>query len=173
MYQNIIKFDYICIVNSKLIKYKGIHPGIILERELQKRSLKKRPFALAMGEYPQIINDITKSKRNIPVALALKIEKQLELEEGTIVLLQSYYDIEKEKSKTQLSPNLSILRKSLFWDTEIHNIDWNKQSKAVINRVFERGNEEEKKEIERFYGKRKVETVLNAQKTKPMQLHKP
>ena len=88
------------------------------------------------------------------------------------MLLQSYYDIEKEKSKTQLSPNLSILRKSLFWDTEILNIDWNKQSKAVINRVFERGNEEEKKEIERFYGKKKVETVLNAQKTKPMQLHK-
>ena len=79
---------------------------------------------------------------------------------------------EKEKSKTQLSPNLSILRKSLFWDTEIHNIDWNKQSKAVINRIFERGNEEEKKEIERFYGKRKVETILNSRKTKPMQLHK-
>ena len=66
----------------------------------------------------------------------------------------------------------SILRKSLFWDTEIHNIDWNKQSKAVINRIFERGNEEEKKEIERFYGKRKVETILNSRKTKPMQLHK-
>ena len=173
MYQNIIKFDYICIVNSKLIKYKGIHPGIILKRELKKRSLKKRPFALSIGEYPQIINDITKGKRNIPVSLALKIENKLHLEEGTIVLLQSYYDIEKEKSKSQILPNLSILRKSLFWDTEIHNIDWNKQSKAVINRIFERGNEEEKKEIERFYGKRKVETVLNAQKTKPMQLHKP
>ena len=94
MYQNIIKFDYICIVNSKLIKYKGIHPGIILERELKKRSLKKRPFALSIGEYPQIINDITKGKRNIPVSLALKIENKLHLEEGTIVLLQSYYDIE-------------------------------------------------------------------------------
>ena len=31
---------------------------------------------------------------------------------------------------------------------------------------------EEKKEIERFYGKRKVETILNSRKTKPMQLHK-
>lgn len=159
-------------MNSKLIKYKGIHPGIILERELKKRSLKKRPFALALGEYPQTVNDITKGKRSIPVSLALKIEKELHLEEGTIVLLQSYYDIEKEKSKTQLLPNLSILRKSLFWDTDIHQIDWKKQSKAVINRIFERGNDDEKKEIERFYGKRKVETVLNSQKIKPMQLHK-
>jgi plasmid maintenance system antidote protein VapI len=152
-------------MNSNLIKYKGIHPGIIIEREL-----KKRTFALALGEYPQILNDITKGKRNIPISLALKIEKELDLEEGTIVLLQSYYDIEREKKKLQILPNLSILRKSLFWDTNIHQIDWNKQYKAVINRIFERGNEEEKKEIERFYGNRKVRTVLNSQKTKPMQL---
>ncbi|WP_374362360.1 transcriptional regulator [Cloacibacterium sp.] len=157
-------------MNSNLIKYKGIHPGIIIERELKKRSLKKRTFALALGEYPQILNDITKGKRNIPISLALKIEKELELEEGTIVLLQSYYDIEREKKKLQILPNLSILRKSLFWDTNINQIDWNKQYKAVINRIFERGNEEEKKEIERFYGNRKVRTVLNSQKTKPMQL---
>lgn len=157
-------------MNSNLIKYKGIHPGIIIERELKKRSLKKSTFALALGEYPQILNDITKGKRNIPISLALKIEKELDLEEGTIVLLQSYYDIEREKKKLQILPNLSILRKSLFWDTNIHQIDWNKQYKAVINRIFERGNEEEKKEIERFYGNRKVRTVLNSQKTKPMQL---
>lgn len=110
---------------------------------------------MSIGEYPQIINDITKGKRNIPVSLALKIENKLHLEEGTIVLLQSYYDIEKEKSKSQILPNLSILRKSLFWDTEIHNIDWNKQSKAVINRVFERGNEEEKRKLNAFMEKEK------------------
>lgn len=159
-------------MNSLIFKYKGIHPGIILERELKKRSLKKRPFALTVDEYPQVINDITKGKRNIPIALALKIEKKLELEEGTIVLLQSYYDIEKEKSRIQTSPDFSILRKSLFWDTDINEIDWNKHYKSVINRVFERGNEKEKKEIERFYGKRKTEIALNSDKTKPMQLHK-
>lgn len=158
-------------MKSLLLKYKGIHPGIILERELKKRSFKKRPFALTVDEYPQVINDITKGKRNIPIALAFKIEKELELEEGTIVLLQSYYDIEKEKSRIQSSPDFSILRKSLFWDTNINEIDWNKHYKSVINRVFERGNEKEKKEIERFYGKRKTEIALNSDKTKPMQLH--
>ncbi|WP_139422761.1 helix-turn-helix transcriptional regulator [Chryseobacterium mulctrae] len=158
-------------MNSSLFKYKGIHPGIIIERELKKRSLKKRPFALAIDEYPQIINDITKGKRNIPVALALKIEKKLQLEEGTIVFLQSYYDIEKEKSRVQPSPDLSILRKSLFWDTDINKINWQKHYKAVINRIFERGNEAEKEEIERFYGKRKTEIAFSTEKTKPMQLH--
>jgi hypothetical protein len=52
---------------------------------------------LAIGEYPQIINDITKSKRNIPVALALKIEKQLELEEGTLCYYKVIMTLKKEK----------------------------------------------------------------------------
>jgi hypothetical protein len=30
-------------------KYKGIHPGIILERELKKRALHQRTFALSIG----------------------------------------------------------------------------------------------------------------------------
>lgn len=157
---------------NSLLKYKGIHPGIILERELEKRSLKKRPFALSVGEYPQTLNDITKGKRNIPVGLALKMEKKLQLEEGTIVLLQSYYEIKLEKDKMKDIPRLSALRKSLFWDTDISLIDWNRQYKAVINRVFERGNEEERNEAIRFYGKEKIESTLKSATTKPMKLHK-
>ena len=41
------------------------------------------------------------------------------------------------------------------------NIDWEKQKKAVIKRVFERGNEIEKGEIIRFYGREDVNSVLN------------
>ena len=157
---------------KSLLKYKGIHPGIVLERELEKRSLKKRPFALSIGESAQAINNITKGKRKIPVPLALKIEKQLELEEGSIVILQSYYDIKLEKEKIKDTQKLSILRKSLFWDTDINRIDWNRQHKAVIRRIFERGNDEEKNETIRFYGKIKVEEALQTKTTLPMKLHK-
>lgn len=157
---------------NSLLKYKGIHPGIILERELEKRSLKKRPFALSVGEYPQTLGEITKGKRNIPVGLALKIEKKLELEEGIIVLLQSYYDIKREKNKMKDTPKLTVFRKSLFWDTDISLIDWNRQYKTVINRVFERGNEDERNETIRFYGKEKVNSALKSATTKPMKLHK-
>lgn len=157
---------------KSLLKYKGIHPGIVLERELEKRSLKKRPFALSIGESAQAINNITKGKRKIPVSLALKIEKELELEEGSIVILQSYYDIKLEKEKIKDTPKLSILRKSLFWDTDINRIDWNRQHKAVIHRIFERGNDEEREETIRFYGQRKVETVLKTKTTLPITLHK-
>lgn len=143
-------------------KYKGIHPGIILDREFKKRALQQRPFALSIGEHPQTLNAITKGKRKLNTALALKIEERLGLEEGTLAVLQTYFDINEEKSKLkQISPNLSKLRKSLFWDTDINKIDWSKQYRAVIQRIFERGNETERKEIIRFYGKEKIKNALN------------
>ena len=143
-------------------KYKGIHPGIILDREFKKRALQQRPFALSIGEHPQTLNAITKGKRKLNTALALKIEERLGLEEGTLALLQTYFDINEEKSKLkQISPSLSKLRKSLFWDTDINKIDWSKQYRAVIQRIFERGNETERKEIIRFYGQEKIQKALN------------
>jgi plasmid maintenance system antidote protein VapI len=149
-------------VVSQFEKYKGIHPGIILDRELKKRFIKQRPFALTIGEHPQSFNAITKGKRGLSTALALKIEKELELPEGTFVFLQAYYEIQKIKDKDlKNTPNLNLLRTALFWDTEIQKIDWNRQIKSVIERVYERGNESEKSEINRFYGINKVQKVLN------------
>lgn len=148
-------------------RYKGIHPGIVLERELKRRSLKQRPFAFSIEEYPQSFNAILKGKRSVTTALALRIEKALELEEGTIVMLQAYYDIKKEKEKQSNNiPNLSILRKSLFWDTDISRINWQQQAKAVIMRVFERGDDYEKDEITRFYGKAKIKAAFAGEKVK-------
>lgn len=79
------------------------------------------------------------------------------MEEGTLALLQTYFDINEEKSKLkQSTTNITTLRKSLFWDTDINKIDWSKQYKAVIQNIFERDNETERKEIIRFYGKKKI-----------------
>ncbi|GHA30452.1 hypothetical protein GCM10007103_09800 [Salinimicrobium marinum] len=153
---------------DNFLKYKGIHPGIVIKRELKKRSIKQRPFAISIQEHPQTLNAITNGKRNLNTALALKIEDKLGLEEGTLAILQTYYEIDKEKEKLESKkPNLSLLRKSLFWDTDIDQIDWQKQSKAVIRRVFERGNETEKNEILRFYGRQKVNTILGSIPRKP------
>lgn len=157
------------IMNFELLKYKGIHPGAILERELAKRSLKQRPFAMQINEYPQTLNAIIKGKRSMPVSLALKIDRELNLEEGTFALLQTLYDVKVEKQKQGLlKPNLKILRESLFWDTDIEKIDWQQQYKSVIQRIYERGNKEEWEEIRRFYGKEKIQSALNANKTKPI-----
>ena len=149
------------MMNTYIEKFKGIHPGIILQRELKKRALLQRPFALSIGEHPQTLNAITKAKRNLNTSIALKIESKLGLEEGTLALLQTLFDIQKEKKKlNQNVPDLSILRKSLFWDTDIHQIDWAKQCKAIIQRVIERGSELEIKEIKRFYGEEAFDCAL-------------
>lgn len=144
---------------------KGVHPGVILERELKLRKLAKSRFAISVNEYPQTMVSITKGKRSMNTPLALKIEHALGLEEGYFMILQIYYDIEQEKRKLHTKkPNFSKLRRVLFWDTDMDKIDWEKYKSAAINRVFERGNAEEKKEITRFYGEETVAALLKPKK---------
>jgi plasmid maintenance system antidote protein VapI len=144
-----------------LDKYKGIHPGLVLDRELKKRNIKKGPFALSIGSYPQTLNAITKGDRLLTPELSLKIDRQLGFDDGTMLLLQACYEIEQTRFKLGSShhPDFTIIGKSLFWDTDFDKIDWEKKYKAIINRVFERGSHEEKQEILRFYGKDKVKEV--------------
>ena len=148
-------------MNSNLNILKGIHPGLVIERELKKRKLRKNSFALKLQEYPQTLTAITKGRRGITTSLALKIEKSLGFDEGFLMMLQVYFDIEVEKKKQiKNTPNLKLIRPVLFWDTKFENIDWIKQKKAVIKRVFERGNEDEKNEIKRYYGEAAVEKIM-------------
>lgn len=148
-------------MNRDINILKGIHPGIYLDRMIREQHLKKGQLALAVNEYPQTLTTITKGKRNMNPLLALKLEQALGLEEGTLMILQVFYDIEQLKKKQQLEkPDLDKFRKIIFWDTDMKSIDWSRQYKAVILRVFERGNQQEKNEITRFYGKEKIMQVL-------------
>lgn len=78
------------------------------------------------------------------------------------MLLQVFYEIKKIKGKHKNNshPNLSLIRPGLFWDTDINKINWERYKKSVIKRAFERGNEEEKSEIQRFYGNKTVKNIL-------------
>ncbi len=146
----------------KLSRFNGIHPGIVLGRLLERANISQRPFAISIGEHPQTLNAITKGKRRLNAALALKIEKKLGIEEGALVFLQAHFDIQTEKSKQHaVTPDLRLFRAVVFWDTDISNINWQKQFRSVIRRVFDRGNANEQKEIIKFYGKEKVDAVLN------------
>jgi antitoxin HigA-1 len=155
-------------MNQKLNLIKGIHPGIILERELNKRGLSKGQFALSIREFPQTLSAITKGKRSMNTSLALRIEEALGMEEGYFMTLQVFHDIRMEKRRLSQPhrPDLSLLRPGIFWDTRIESIDWTQQKRAVIDRVWERGNEQEKQEIVRFYGKEEVDTIVNRKNIK-------
>jgi plasmid maintenance system antidote protein VapI len=150
-------------MNTQLSIIKGVHPGFILDRELKERHLRKGPFAISLQEFPQTLVSITKGKRRMNTNLALKIEKALEIEEGYFMTLQLFFDIAEIKRRQPGSyPDLSKLRRVLFWDTKMENINWEKHKNAVIKRVFERGNDSEKKEITRFYGIENINSVLKA-----------
>jgi len=140
---------------------KGLHPGFVLEQKLKERRIAKGRFAISIDEYPQTLTAITKGKRGMNTPLALKIETALGLEEGYLMTLQIFYEIKQEKQKKDnLKPDLSKLRSVIFWDTNMEKIRWQQQYKAVIKRVFERGNQEEKDLITNFYGEEKISEVL-------------
>jgi len=140
----------------EMSRIKGVHPGAVLNREFEKAGIRKSSFALKIGVYPGIITDITKQRRGINAALAIKLEEALGAEEGYFMVLQAYYEIKQQKIKANASnpkPDLSILRKAIFWDIDPDKLDFMKRQRFVIERIFERGNEAEIREIIRFYGK--------------------
>ena len=75
------------------------------------------------------------------------------------------------QQSSKLHPDFSKIPRFLFWDTNFDEIDWEKKYVAVIKRVFERGSEEAKLEVEKFYGKELITEVLNSKSTKSIHLH--
>lgn len=49
---------------------------------------------------------------------------------------------------------------TLLWEYDIPNFHWDKSYKIVIERVLERGDLEEWKEIVNFYGKEKIRETI-------------
>ena len=133
---------------------KGMHPGALIKHELIKKKISQRKFAASIHEHWQILNAVINEKRGISLGTALKVEKELGYQEGFLMILQVYYDIEKRKEK-EIRKNLKgvpRVRRILFWDTDFDSIDWAASRESVISRILERGSEEEKSEIARYYG---------------------
>ena len=69
--------------------------------------------------------------------------------------IQTNYEIfiAISQNSDETHPNISKFRKVLFWDTDFKKINWQKNSKWIIQRAFEYGNSNEIKETIKFYGK--------------------
>lgn len=133
---------------------KGIAPGKLIGRELEKRSISQRAIAAELDIHSQTLNAVIIGKRQLTTGLALKLERALDIPEGFLLTLQAYYNIAeyKKKEASQSVQGIPNIRKILFWDINFDNIDWGRYKKHIIERVIERGNEQEKHEIMRFYG---------------------
>lgn len=136
---------------------KGIRPGIVIERDLHQLNLSQKDLARKIGEYPSRITEIIKGRRKLNIPLSLKLEQEMGYETGFLMTLQIFYEIRLVENKRQSTPDITKLSPSLFWDTKIEMIDWQRHKRAVIERVMAYGNADEKAEIRRFYGEREVE----------------
>ena len=143
----------VIFMDSHIDIIKGIHPGKLIERELKKKDLTQRNLAEETGVPYQTINAIIAGRRNLTTEQALKIDHSLSYEEGFLAILQTHYDIKKHKEKelAKIYPEAPRIRKSIFWDTDFDKINWGKYKKAVVQRVLERGSEDEISEIKEFY----------------------
>lgn len=133
---------------------KGMHPGALIKHELNRKKISQRKFAASIDEHWQILNAVINEKRGISLGTALKVEKEFGYDEGFLMILQVYYDIEKQKQKQIRSTlkGVPAIRRIIFWDTDFDSIDWAASKESVISRVLERGTEEEIAEIARYYG---------------------
>lgn len=148
---------------ERLSILKGLHPGFFLEYELKKKNLSIEQFAISLAERAQTISAIIKGKKQLTTSLSLKAEKALNLEEGFLMALQTFYNarLEEDQSRDKKTPDLQIIRPALFWDINRSRIDWEFHKEFVIKRIYERGDLTEKAEIEKFYGKEVVADVLS------------
>jgi len=138
----------------ELLKIKGIHPGLILRRELNLQKMRSSELAASINEHKQTISAILNQRRGVNPGISIKLSKKFNVDEDYFMLLQAGYDVkETSRNEVQIHPNLNKIRKIIFWDTDISKIDWNKNRRSVVKRILERGNQKEIKEIISFYGK--------------------
>lgn len=83
------------------------HPGVVLNRILEERGVTKRELAQAIGEYPQLLGDVTLGKRKMNPSLSIRIAHVLGIEEEYLMILQAKYDLAQERRKINANDYIS------------------------------------------------------------------
>ena len=61
-----------------------------------------------------------------------------------------------------------ILNKRIFWDVNFDSLDYDIRSGFIIERVFERGDVEDIRQVRRYYGDDLISTILLEAKFLPL-----
>ncbi len=145
-----------------IAKIKGIHPGVVLKKELMRREMTSSQLADLVDEHKQTLSAIMKKRRKITASLSIKLGEAFKIDPDYFAILQACFDVKKESAKGDIQVTYSgnKIRKALFWDTDFDRLDWNSNKNAIIKRVFERGNESEVNEIVSLYGKTVIDQAI-------------
>ncbi len=80
-----------------------LHPGYLIEMEIEARDLKKQDVALALGIKPHHLSELISEKRNVSAMLAIKLESVFGVDANYWLRVQSSYDLIKARKKLQLA----------------------------------------------------------------------
>ena len=76
-----------------------LHPGEVLQDELEARDIKKSFFAEQLGMKASHFSELLHGKRHISAATALKLERLLDVSAEYWMRVQVYYDLFMERKK--------------------------------------------------------------------------
>lgn len=87
-----------------LIPFIATHPGVVIKDELMARNITQRRLAEMIGMQPTMLNEIIRGKRPISAAIALSLEKALDVPAEFWIKFQYQYelDIVRQKERTIL-----------------------------------------------------------------------
>ena len=77
----------------------ALHPGEVLQDELEARAFKKTAFAALLGIKPGHLSELLYGKRHISAGTALKLEKLLDIPAEYWMRVQMHYDLFVERNK--------------------------------------------------------------------------
>lgn len=82
-----------------MIPGQATHPGVLLYDEIEYRGISQKELADSMNIAPTVLSEIIHGKRNLTAALALKLEKALDIDAITWMRLQVKFDIDSLRIK--------------------------------------------------------------------------
>ena len=79
--------------NQEITTDEILHPGDIIELELDARGIKKNFAAAQLGIHPSHLSDLLRQKRHVSAILAIKLETFLGISADYWMRVQSGYDL--------------------------------------------------------------------------------
>lgn len=76
-----------------------LHPGEVLQMELEARQIKKYKFAEFLGMKSSHFSELLHGKRHVSASTALKLEKLLHIPAEYWMRIQVYHDLFVERNK--------------------------------------------------------------------------
>jgi addiction module HigA family antidote len=84
---------------NEIFTTETLHPGEVLELELEARGIMKSQFAQSLGIKPGHLSELIHGKRHVSAHTAINLEKLLGIDAEFWLRVQMYYDLQVERNK--------------------------------------------------------------------------